>query len=352
MPLLTDQEIAEKMKRREATLHTLGIFLGIFSAVVMIIFLGRLVKKKIDDARQRREVLRAETERYEKIRARESGNAPFEAPVSPRPVAPVPAFVDMSRQGEMQEKAMSPAEPLPLVAQTEAARITTKVEPSQEGESIETKIPAISSLLKEYFQAESVSAMLPLVRDARRVRPLMEDYYKRHPLVQRPWRRVDRADPVGEPGYRFVFVQAILEDSSPVRIIVEETPSGFLLDWESFVQYSELGWKEFLASKPGDPKVFRVIAVKPEAGEAAADGTVLKLKHPSESGFVIGRFDRSDPRFSGLVQQLNDGWKEAPEVPVTLRLCFPGLVSRDNEVQIAGVEGKGWLILDGRGRGS
>ena len=78
--------------------------------------------------------------------------------------------------------------------------------------------------------------------------------------------------------------------------------------------------------------------------------TILSLKHPQEEGVVIGRFDPSDPRFRSLVEQLDlCKWKD---VPVILRLCYPGPAAEPNEVQIAGVEGKGWLILGERIRGS
>jgi len=54
-------------------------------------------------------------------------------------------------------------------------------------------------------------------------------------------------------------------------------------------------------------------------------GEWLELRHPAESGTVLGYFDRNDPKFAALVQQLEMGqWKD---VPVTLRLCFPAAPS-------------------------
>ncbi len=175
----------------------------------------------------------------------------------------------------------------------------------------------------------------------------MEEYYKRNPLVNRNWKGIGWSIPVEEPGYRFAYVQALFTNASPVNVVVEETDAGILVDWESSVQYSEIGWNEFMRTRPGQPKVFRVIASKVQSSDGS---TALSLKHPIEAGLVIGRFDPSDPRFRSLVEQLElCKWKD---VPVILRLCYPGPGAEPDEVQIAGVEGKGWLILDDRIRGS
>jgi hypothetical protein len=64
---------------------------------------------------------------------------------------------------------------------------------------------------------------------------------------------------------------------------------------------------------------------------------------------VLGYFDKSDPKFGSLVEQMQLGkWKD---VPLTLRLCYPMPPTPLGQpsVRIAGVEGKGWLILDGTG---
>jgi hypothetical protein len=56
-------------------------------------------------------------------------------------------------------------------------------------------------------------------------------------------------------------------------------------------------------------------------------------------------FDAKDPDFGSLVEQLESGaWKN---VPVTLRLCFPGAESHAEKkmARITAVEGRGWLIL-------
>jgi hypothetical protein len=157
---------------------------------------------------------------------------------------------------------------------------------------------------------------------------------------------------VDEPGYRFGYVQAQFEDSAPASLIIEETADGeFLIDWECLVRYGEVSWSDFLRMKPVEPKLLRVIASRangaPSLGVPAANASEwLELRYPGEPGAVLGCFDKTDPKYSTLVAQLEQGhWKD---VPVTLRLCFPTTDARApaSGVRIASVEGKGWMILD------
>jgi hypothetical protein len=118
------------------------------------------------------------------------------------------------------------------------------------------------------------------------------------------------------------------------------------IDWESSVRYSELDWQEFISTRPDNPTLFRVIASKAVNSPQSSPNTgdeVIELKHPAEQGTIYAYFNRADPQFKTLVEQLQLGnWTN---VPLTLRLCYPGPTSNTKTVRIAGVEGKGWLIL-------
>jgi hypothetical protein len=213
-------------------------------------------------------------------------------------------------------------------------------------ENLPQKQKDIEKLIKDFFEATRITEILPLVRDAKRVRPLMENYYQRNPIKQRFWRGISWIMPIDEPGYRFAFVEAMFDNSIPLHVVVEETSMGFLLDWESSVQYSEMGWQEFLNERPDQPKMFRVIASKPDGTpDNLGDGkiSVLQLKHPNEPGAINAHFDLKNPRFAPLIKQMKlNHWKD---VPVTLNIYFADTNAVGNEVEISGVVGKGWLNL-------
>ena len=219
----------------------------------------------------------------------------------------------------------------------------------QPDETLETKRTAITSAVKAFFDADSVQARLRHVRDASRVQSLMTSYHEKRPVERFRLRNLGWLVPVDEPGHSLAFVQAMFEDATPSSLVVEETSDGqFLVDWECLVRYGELAWNDFLKLRPSKPTLMRLIASKPlsrpiTGALAGREGEWLELRHPAESGTILGHFDHTDPKFATLVEQLESGnWRE---VPLTLRLAFPSQGQSGDQVHIASVEGKGWLIL-------
>jgi hypothetical protein len=220
-------------------------------------------------------------------------------------------------------------------------------------EEIDAKRGKITQTVEAFFDAKSVEAKLPYVRSPERVGPLMTAFYAREPMPSFKWRGLGWIVSVAERGYHLGYVQALFEDATASSLVIEEMPSGeFRVDWEGFVRYGELAWRDFLRLQPAEPKLLRVIASRPvsnPAGSTAPGSEWLELRHPAESGMVLGFFDKSDPKLGSLLEQMQIGkWKD---VPLTLRLCYPTppTASGQPSVRIAGVEGKGWLILDGSG---
>jgi hypothetical protein len=233
----------------------------------------------------------------------------------------------------------------------------TKAEPTVSGiPDIEAKRGKIAQAIEAFFSAKDVDSKLPYVRNPEHVRPLMETFYAREPMPSYKWRGLGWSVSVAEPGYRLGYVQALFEDATPSSLVIEELPNGeFRIDWEGFVRYGELAWKDFLQLRPAEPKLLRVIASRPSSAPTNAPSLSalrpewLELRHPAESGVVLGYFEKGDPNLRSLEAQLQEGnWKD---VPLTLRLCYPTPPSSINaaSVKIAGVEGKGWLILKSKG---
>lgn len=216
-------------------------------------------------------------------------------------------------------------------------------------ENIESKRPKIELTLRGFFTAVGTEQRLAFARDPQRVRPLMENYYRRHPQTPLEWKNLGWILPVAEDGYRLGYAQAVFANAEPVSLLIEEMADGtFRVDWESSVRYGEIDWLEFIKTQPSAPTLLRVIASKPQniPPEGAPMGSeMLEIKHPDDNDVIYAYFDRKDPKFQSLLQQLQTGnWKD---VPLTLRLCFPGPTGSGKNARIADVEGKGWLILHG-----
>jgi hypothetical protein len=240
---------------------------------------------------------------------------------------------------------------VPVVAEGVGAQAVAAVEVSGI-ELIETKREAIGAALAGFFGAGSVEEKLRWVRDPERVRPLMMDFYASHELKGAKWAGLGWSKSVAEPGFRLGYVEAVFEAGEPVALIVEESEEGrVMVDWESSVRYGELPWREFVQAKPAKPTLLRVLV---SGSGVVADGLGsenseamrrLSVRHPSDSEPLEAVFDAKDPDLGSLVEQLESGaWKN---VPVTLRLCFPGAESHAEKkmARITAVEGRGWLIL-------
>lgn len=219
---------------------------------------------------------------------------------------------------------------------------------TSELKDLEKRMPALADVLEEFFEAKTIPEILPLVRDGRRVRPLIEDYYQRNEFKPRSFNAVTWAVPVDEPGYRFAYAEVTFNDAPPINVVVELTDIGFLVDWESSIHYSESDWGDFIKKRSPEPKLFRLLVSKTDNESAEGDlasGTMrIKLNHPSEQGDLFAIIDPKNQRFQPLMEQLElAGGKDAP---VILRLFFTEQPTASNVVEIASIEGKGWLILD------
>jgi hypothetical protein len=222
--------------------------------------------------------------------------------------------------------------------------------------SLDQKRLEIEATVRHFFSAKTVTEKASCSRDSQRVKALMEKYYKDHPISSGQWRGLGWVMAMQEPGHKLAYAESLFADSDPICIIIEEAADGKIyIDWESSVRYCELGWNDFQERKPDNPTLFRVLASKPRSSmlpvEKRPSEEVIELKHPGEQGTVYAYFNRDDPQFQLLVDQMQQG--EWSNVPVTLKLCYPGPTTHNHRgptaaVRIASVEGKGWLILQHR----
>lgn len=348
-----------RTRRREAMLNAVATILGCLALVVMIATVVRVVMVKLwesakvnpdyvqsvyDSAHERQ--IKASTNVVTTMQALE------DLPRSQAQAAEPPAAVLRTSYTTPEPKAQE----APPVSRSDNAREKeskaqpVSLAPADPGiVDIENKRGQIEATLRGFFEAATLETKLSYVRDVPRVRPLMEQFHRTHPVAALAWKGLGWVSPVQEPGFRLCYAQATFADAEPVSLIIEEQQDGsFRVDWESSVRYGELDWSEFIETQPTSPKLFRVIASRPRhapSTEAPQDREVLEIKHPDDDNIIYAYFDRLDPKLESLVQQLQTrNWKD---VPLTLRLCYTGHATGSKSVRIADIEGKGWLILQG-----
>ncbi len=324
-----------RQRRREALLNSIAKLIGCTALVVTVAVVFYVVVVQIDKEGPRIDPTYIEETLAQPVRTPDGAFSKYRN----NRLSPPPAI---SRRNEQAPKTPSLTNSLPG-PQTADPQTVTGIS------DIERKRPHIESVIKKFFTAQSVQEKASCSRDQERVEPLMKVYYQKHPLNPTTWLNLGWVLPMDETGHRFAYAQTLFTDADPICVIIEESLNGEIrVDWESSVRFSELDWQEFLAKRPDHPTLFRVIASKadpmPDSDiSAQANQEVIEIKHPAEQGTVYAYFNRDDPQFSSLVEQLKLGnWTN---VPLTLRLCYPGPTSNARAVRIAGVEGKGWLIL-------
>ncbi len=327
-------------------INAIATVLGCMALVVMIATVVRVVMVKLwESARVNPEYVQSVYDND--LEHRWSGNIKEQPSLLNDPSASQPQSSSAPRV------AVAPAteifQPKPVESSAVIAESPASVTAPTSIQDIESKRAKIELSVRGFFEAASMDQRLVFARDPQRVRPLMENYYHSHSQTPLEWKNLGWVLPVEEPGYRLAYAQAIFTNAEPVSLIIEEMTDGsFRVDWESSVRYGELDWEVFIKTQPAVPKLFRVIASKPQnmPSEASPQGSeVLEIKHPDDNDVIYAYFDRKDPKFQPLLQQLQTGnWKD---VPLTLRLCFPGPFGSGKNARIADVEGKGWLILHG-----
>lgn len=329
-----------RARRREVMINAVATILGCTALVIMIATVVRVVMIKLwESARVNPEYVQSMYDNDQDHRW--SGNIKEQPSLLGDPSEIRPAASPAARGVSANT---------PVSSQSSSLKLMVSAPPSPTSiVDIENKRSQIEHTLRGFFAASTADQQLAFVRDPQRVRPLMQRYYSSHAHTPLRWKTLGWALPVEEEGYRLGYAQAVFADVEPVSLIIEEMLDGtFRVDWESSVRYGEIDWDEFIKTQPSMPTLLRVIASKPQniPPEAAPMGCeLIEIRHPDDNDVVYAYFDRKDPKFIPLLQQLETGnWKD---VPLTLRLCFPGPVGSGKNARIADVEGKGWLILHG-----
>ena len=128
-----------------------------------------------------------------------------------------------------------------------------------------------------------------------------------------------------------------------------DTPEGLKIDWESWAGWSEIPWEKFLAAKPVDGQVFRVIL---------ASGGLLQLRifRRPEMAVLPPRVARQGTRGLWLCRERIRAGPAAPPRRRTSKNVLMMLVAeisrrtphRDNQVEIERFVCEGWVEEGGR----
>lgn len=201
---------------------------------------------------------------------------------------------------------------------------------------------SVIDFLREYFKTRTWSERLPFVRQVPGIEGRMQRWYRTH--KDEPLRNV-AADPKAMEIGGFIVVKLGGDGAPSDHIVIEKTPAGYRVDWESFVVYQDQDWDEIQGEQP---RGARMVRCKLEAVQnnhkiwtSEKGYRCYKLVHPKTGQVFWGYCDMrdvsdDDPEMLAL--------RKTPKGRYTLEIYYPENASSGLDVMISRVVAKGWVI--------
>ncbi|YCM46141.1 hypothetical protein V2O64_08930 [Verrucomicrobiaceae bacterium 227] len=156
--------------------------------------------------------------------------------------------VSSSGQGQAGGGTSSESQNLPL----------SEMEELDEIEKAKAHYRAMETIVTQFFASESVEELSKYVRDVDRVLPFMKDYYQRNPLKAFKYKETLEYHVVSLENFPFMALNVELENGDTKPLLVEDSPEGLKIDWESFVCYQPVDIEEFIKERVVEPVDLRV----------------------------------------------------------------------------------------------
>ena len=201
----------------------------------------------------------------------------------------------------------------------------------------------VEAVVKRFLEAADVDELLGLARNRSRVEPLMRRYYEKNAYNASGFRRLVMSSEMQIKG-DLVSVQVELPDLTRKLIVLERKDDTYIVDWESWVTYGEMGWKELRASRSTKPVLMRVLISNVEyynfgfSDENKWQSYRLSSDDKQES--LYGYIDVNS-EVASKMRLLNSVRRE---MALTIRVRFPEGAKADNQVIIEEVIASGWVL--------
>lgn len=236
-----------------------------------------------------------------------------------------------------------------LPEQPGAQRNSQPVQPPPVQE-ISTGNPDADSALKTlrgFLDAKTPTERLRLVRDQLMLEPKFRRYYTEYPAGPIAYTQIKQVGDGGS-GMTFVF-DVVLANGEERRAIVGKTVAGtYLVDWASFVIYSDKKWSDFMEDKTTEPVLFRVLAIREDHFEGEFTDSnkfgCVKLVDPVDhsSPPIYAYYSLSTILGREMEFVLKQSMGQA--IPLILTLKYPDVNSTsENQVLVVERIAEGWV---------
>ena len=216
-----------------------------------------------------------------------------------------------------------------------------------EGESAADIQFRVRDTLEKFFGVTNKEELYGVIRKNVSTLDRVADYYSRNEFLVPRLNSVDSVLKFEDPS-NFWIANITVEDHIRARsVILEDSDSGFLLDWEEFVRYSPMSWKDFIDNKSLEAINFRVRAtLELNPGFAFPDRskwTCVRIDDWKSDDILFGYVAAGTELSQRIKKVLYDEWQK----DCVLRLQFPEDAKGGiNQVHILDLINDSWVEFD------
>ncbi len=135
--------------------------------------------------------------------------------------------------------------------------------------------------IEGFLNARSLEERLPFIRNRSTLEASMRNYHKSRPLQPIRFRDIPEDGVLESKDGRHLTLMVMMEDYSLQPVVLEDTPDGFKVDWESFTGHNPVLWDAYAADPPGQPLILRVLA------RSAGTGAVEHIPDAGKFAWVM-----------------------------------------------------------------
>ncbi len=231
-----------------------------------------------------------------------------------------------------------------------AGQLQTPPPQAVEGERSATReknlMLEVEAVVKGFLAAGNEEEILKFVRDPERTAPKLKAWLAARDYSAPGFREMvgDDIAPTGEGDLLTVTVRT--GDFEARQIVLLESEGSLKVDWESWVGWSEMSWRDFKEKRPPGGSWFRVVLSDVEyynfdfTDEDA--WTSYRLNSPDGSESLFGYVPRN-----GEIARKIPPFEKGASIRLLVRLKYPEGARSENQVLIDAVSGHEWVELPG-----
>jgi len=208
-----------------------------------------------------------------------------------------------------------------------------------------TQLTAAYSAMEKFFATDRIESLLPLLRPVEGLEEKVRRYYQSKPVRMEDYDSIEKSTLRFSAGHRVMQSEVRLRDQSTRTITLIQVGNTYLVDWESWVGWSEMDVPTLKRTRPTQLTEVRVIVEVasyynydfPNSSESQWQSYRLTFAHSDE--FVHGYIERSSP--------VHDSVRLASDQisrPMTLRIRYRDATSHPSQVLIDSVVADSWVV--------